>query len=68
MIATRVKVGSKGANEVATLVQVGLKCVTLLTTFGRYRLERHAIPKPIGKRCLDKPGRRRKNSLDSKCM
>ena len=51
MIATLVKVGLKGANEaneVATLVKVCLKYVKISTTFERYRLERHARPKPIG--------------------
>ena len=71
MIATLVKVGLKGANEaneVATLVKVCLKYVKISTTFERYRFERHARPKPIGSCRLDKPGRRRKNSLDPKCL
>ena len=71
MIATLGKVGLKGANEaheVATLVKVCLKYVKISTTFERYRLERQARPKPIGSYRLDKPGRRRKNRLDPKCL
>ena len=51
MIATISKVGFKGANEakeVLTPVTVYLKYVKISTTFERYRLERHARPKPIG--------------------
>ena len=71
MNATLVKVGLKGANEaneVATLVKVCLKYVKISTTFERYRLERHARPKAIGRCRLDKPGRPRKNRLETKSL